>query len=86
MDTVEVTLETGRVPGCWTSPPPRPRFVAGKGDGLLSVFLPHATAGLAIVETGAGSDGTSWLTSRPSSLAMNAGGTATAPPGTGPTT
>lgn len=26
------------------------------GDGLLHVFLPHATAGLALVETGAGSD------------------------------
>ncbi|MCP4246669.1 MAG: YjbQ family protein, partial [bacterium] len=26
------------------------------GDGLLSVFAPHATAGIAIVETGAGSD------------------------------
>lgn len=31
-------------------------FVAGRGDGLLSVFVPHATAGLAIIETGAGSD------------------------------
>jgi secondary thiamine-phosphate synthase enzyme len=26
------------------------------GDGLLNVFVPHATAGLAIIETGAGSD------------------------------
>ena len=32
------------------------RFVHGQGDGLLSVFVPHATAGLAILETGAGSD------------------------------
>ncbi|WFE41656.1 YjbQ family protein [Micromonospora sp. WMMD998] len=32
------------------------RFVAGAGDGLLHVFVPHATAGLAIIETGAGSD------------------------------
>jgi secondary thiamine-phosphate synthase enzyme len=31
-------------------------FVAALGDGLLSVFVPHATAGVAIVETGAGSD------------------------------
>lgn len=31
-------------------------FVAGKGDGLLNVFVPHATAGIAILETGAGSD------------------------------
>ncbi len=26
------------------------------GDGLLSVFVPHATAGLVVVEIGAGSD------------------------------
>jgi secondary thiamine-phosphate synthase enzyme len=26
------------------------------GDGLLSVFVPHATAGLALIETGAGSE------------------------------
>lgn len=26
------------------------------GDGLLHVFLPHATAGLALIEVGAGSD------------------------------
>ena len=27
------------------------------GDGLLHVFLPHATAGLALIETGSGSEG-----------------------------
>ena len=31
-------------------------FVRGLGDGLLHVFVPHATAGIAIIETGAGSD------------------------------
>ncbi|MCH1866674.1 YjbQ family protein [Nocardioides sp. CFH 31398] len=31
-------------------------WVGGRGDGLLHVFVPHATAGLAILETGAGSD------------------------------
>jgi secondary thiamine-phosphate synthase enzyme len=31
-------------------------FVRGAGDGLLHVFVPHATAGVAILETGAGSD------------------------------
>jgi len=29
---------------------------AGDGDGLLSIFVPHATAGLVVVEIGAGSD------------------------------
>lgn len=28
----------------------------GAGDGLLHVFVPHATAGIAVFETGAGSD------------------------------
>lgn len=32
------------------------RFLESAGDGLLSVFVPHATAGVAILETGAGSD------------------------------
>jgi secondary thiamine-phosphate synthase enzyme len=31
-------------------------FVRGAGDGLLNVFVPHATAGIAVIETGAGSD------------------------------
>ncbi len=31
-------------------------FVADEADGLLHVFVPHATAGIAIIETGAGSD------------------------------
>jgi secondary thiamine-phosphate synthase enzyme len=31
-------------------------FVADEGDGLLHVFVPHATAGIAILETGSGSD------------------------------
>ena len=31
-------------------------FVADETDGLLSVFVPHATAGLVVVEVGAGSD------------------------------
>lgn len=29
---------------------------AGAGDGLLSVFVPHATAGVALMETGSGSE------------------------------
>jgi len=32
------------------------RFCFALGDGLLNVFVPHATAGVAIIETGAGSD------------------------------
>jgi secondary thiamine-phosphate synthase enzyme len=32
------------------------RFCARHADGLCNVFVPHATAGVAIIETGAGSD------------------------------
>ncbi len=31
-------------------------YCTGRGDGLVHVFAPHATAGLAVVETGAGSE------------------------------
>ena len=32
------------------------KFCAAHQDGLCNVFVPHATAGVAIIETGAGSD------------------------------
>jgi secondary thiamine-phosphate synthase enzyme len=32
------------------------RFCAELGDGLVNVFVPHATAGIALMETGSGSD------------------------------
>ena len=31
-------------------------FCEGRGDGLVHVFAPHATAGLALMETGSGSE------------------------------
>jgi len=31
-------------------------FCRSRGDGLVNVFVPHATAGVAIIETGAHSD------------------------------
>lgn len=39
------------------------RFCAGKGDGLVQAFVPHATAALVLIELGAGSDADllSWL-------------------------
>ncbi|MFP5318968.1 MAG: secondary thiamine-phosphate synthase enzyme YjbQ [Acidimicrobiia bacterium] len=42
----EVVDLTGKVTG----------FCRGKGDGLVHVFAPHATAGLALMETGSGSE------------------------------
>jgi secondary thiamine-phosphate synthase enzyme len=32
------------------------RAASGGGDGLLHVFVPHATAGIALIEIGSGSD------------------------------
>jgi secondary thiamine-phosphate synthase enzyme len=32
------------------------RFCHGRGDGLVNVFAPHATAGLALLEVGSGSE------------------------------
>lgn len=32
-------------------------FAKKAGDGLVNVFVPHATAGVAVMETGAGSEG-----------------------------
>lgn len=32
------------------------KFCRGKGDGLVHLFAPHATAGLALMETGSGSE------------------------------
>lgn len=56
MKTTELTIRTGSEPGLTDLTPACARFVDGEGDGLLSVFVPHATAGLVIVELGAGSD------------------------------
>jgi secondary thiamine-phosphate synthase enzyme len=56
MKTTELTVRTGSEPGLTNLTPDCARFVEGEGDGLLSVYVPHATAGLVIVELGAGSD------------------------------
>lgn len=56
MISEEVSLHTGRRRIVDVTDEVR-RFAAQHGgDGLLHVFLPHATAGLALIETGAGSD------------------------------
>jgi len=56
VDTEIITLDTGRRRGVIDITAEAARFVSGRGDGLLSVFAPHATAGVALIETGAGSD------------------------------
>lgn len=56
MITTELTVATGRTRGLHDLTSACAGFVAGHGDGLLHVFVPHATAGLVIMELGAGSD------------------------------
>jgi secondary thiamine-phosphate synthase enzyme len=51
-----ITVRTGSSPVVRDITSEAARFVESEGDGLLHVFVPHATAGLAIIETGAGSD------------------------------
>lgn len=56
MWTYEFEVETGRAPAVVDLTDRVNRAITGRGDGLLQVFLPHATAGLALIETGSGSD------------------------------
>src|ERR1044071_5771117 len=51
-----ITVRTRGSPAGVDLTPGAPAFVRGEKDGLLHVFVPHATAGVAIIETGAGSD------------------------------
>lgn len=55
MDSIELAIHTGgQVVTDLTDDVVR--FCANRGDGLAQVFVPHATAGVALMETGAGSD------------------------------
>lgn len=55
MDTTELRVDTGRRRVTDLTEEVT-AFCSGRGDGLLSVFAPHATAGLALMETGSGSE------------------------------
>jgi secondary thiamine-phosphate synthase enzyme len=60
MQSTELTIHTGPWEAIVDLTGQAADFVAdipdGTGDGLLTVFVPHATAGLAILELGSGSD------------------------------
>jgi secondary thiamine-phosphate synthase enzyme len=56
METTTVTVRTGSREAVHDLTREASSFVADLGDGLLSVFVPHATAGLAVLELGSGSD------------------------------
>jgi secondary thiamine-phosphate synthase enzyme len=57
--SLELEVRTGSDRGFTDLTPACARFAADAsegGDGLLHVFVPHATAGLVVIELGAGSD------------------------------
>jgi secondary thiamine-phosphate synthase enzyme len=56
METTVLSIETGRREVVRDLTRECNTFVDGRGDGLLHVFVPHATAGVAILELGSGSD------------------------------
>jgi secondary thiamine-phosphate synthase enzyme len=56
VESVVITVRTGTRPTVVDITGQAAEFVSGKGDGLLHGFVPHATAGLALIETGSGSD------------------------------
>jgi secondary thiamine-phosphate synthase enzyme len=51
-----ITVRTGGSPVVRDITSEAAAFAGSEEDGLLHVFVPHATAGIAIIETGAGSD------------------------------
>lgn len=55
MDSTVVDVDTSRARVVDLTDEVR-AFCAGRGDGLCNVFAPHATAGVALIETGARSD------------------------------
>jgi secondary thiamine-phosphate synthase enzyme len=59
MESEQISVATGRQERVCDITEHCTRFVsgaAGGGDGLLHVFVPHATAGLVLMELGSGSD------------------------------
>jgi secondary thiamine-phosphate synthase enzyme len=55
VDTTEITVDTRRRQIADLTDAVAD-FCRGQGDGLLSVFAPHATAGIAVMELGSGSE------------------------------
>lgn len=56
MQTTELTFTTGNRPVTLDFTDEVVAFCRDKGDGLVSLFVPHATAGVAVFETGAGTE------------------------------
>lgn len=56
MESIELEVNTGGRRVVDLTEPVRAFAADMDGDGLVHVFLPHATAGLALMETGSGSE------------------------------
>jgi secondary thiamine-phosphate synthase enzyme len=56
METAEISLETRSDNQVFDLTAEAAKFCRPLGDGLLSVFAPHATAGVALMELGSGSE------------------------------
>ena len=56
MRSLEIEVVTGDQPAVVDLGPDIEDFLGPSDNGLLNVFAPHATCGIAIVETGAGSE------------------------------
>lgn len=56
MRSVEIQVTTGRSPVVVDLADHIGRFLQPSDSGLLNVFAPHATCGIAVIEVGAGSD------------------------------
>jgi len=54
--SIEITVRTGNRRGLFDLTAECERFVASERDGLLNVFMPHATAGVVVMELWAGSE------------------------------
>jgi len=55
MDTIQIDIDASRQRVIDLTPELQ-QFCAGRGDGLVHAFVPHATAGLALMELGSGSE------------------------------
>lgn len=56
MDSLVLEIRTGGAGTVVDITPQVSGFCRGRGDGLVNIFVPHATCGVAVIETGAGSD------------------------------
>ncbi len=56
MDTHRLSIDTGSTFALVDLTAQVDGWLASRGDGLCTVFVPHATAGIALFETGAGTE------------------------------